>query len=422
MTDRSRTLARIVQLGAGLDEVVGAAFRGVVLFGEASALSRMAEASEEIALKVFGAKFYYQQFIQTQSELARTTALELTRSLAADARLALKDEDLTAVARTLTGWGRVLEEGGDAALRIETAERLAAIAQRRGAAALERLAARSSGERLITIASGLDLQIGRALTNPVSSAETHALEWFLRAVPRSDEAAWNSIVLKIDSFSEIGGKAEQLRSGNKFLNQVEFEKLLRPEASQLKGHALETWFWRSPAWRSREKELMDAAFRRARKLGLAQGQWRPLQISEPLLTIGGMGRRGGLEIYDGVVLVARDYRIGGDVVEGFLDTVVQIKAEQNISAVRQISKDVRREAELGGLTELRTRDGKLAVRLLQAPDNADPFRLIVAPYLPAADRIARLAPGVQVALIPTLLDADQLDDLAFFMLRAAIGP
>lgn len=423
MTGRVRLFQRALQAGSGIGDVAGAAYRGTLLLSEASALARMADTSQDVALKVFGAKQYYLLFIQTQDELSRVQALALTSSLAADAPKLLKGTDLASVSNTLLGWRRVLEEGADDLARAGNATRLEHLAEQRGRAYLERVAARSSGERLIEIASSIDLAIGRALINPVSSAERRALELFIRAVQPSDVAAWESVVGKIAAFSKAGDKVGELRAAGTLLDEEAFRKLLRPEASALKGHLLETWFWRAQAWTSREPVLMEAAFARARRLGSARSEFQPVLISQPLLTIGGMGRRGGLEIYDGSIILARDYVAGSSrSVEAFLDVAVQIKAERNISAVRQVGKDVRREMELGGLTELRTRDGSLVIRLLQAPDKADALRLIVAPELPAAQRIAGLPPGVNVGTVPTLLNADQLDDLSYFLLRAALAP
>lgn len=420
MTERQRTLIKVVQAGAGVDQVVGAAYRGLMLLSDASALSRMAEASVEIALKVQFAKSHYLIFVKTECPLARETALTFTRSLAGDVGRVLQGAERVEAARVLTGWRRVLEEGADAALQIDRAEDLAARAARRGQASLERLAARTSSEHFIDVASGIDLAITRTLMDPTSSPQQRALELFLRAVPRSDIAAWDTLLGRIAGFNRLIENADELRVLSEVLSQKEFLTLLRPEANIIKGQALETWFWRSPAWKSREALLDDSAWRRAQALGGATRGWQPLVLTEPLLTMGGMGLRGGLEIYDGVVLVAREYRPGLGVVEAYLDAVVQIKAERNITALLQVARDMRREAELGGLTELRTRDGSLVVRLLQAPDAAEPFRLIVAPTLPAG-HLAQVPRGVLVAGIPTLMDAYQLDDFAYLLLRGAIA-
>jgi hypothetical protein len=420
MSDRIRFLNRLINTGSGLSEVIGAAYRGVVLLGESSSIARLAERSEELALKVFGAKQYYLLFLQTGDDLSRQTALALTEDLVIAARTVLKGNDLTSASQTFIGWRRALTEGADETSRLATAQRLEQVARRRGLAYLDRLAVRSSSSRIGEFAAAIDLEITKLLTGPATSAERRAVELFLNAVPRTDLAAWEGLVMKMVGFSKLDLKAKRLVQPGVAWDEEAFKKAFRPEASGLKGLALETWFWRSPAWKSRERRLLQAAHQRARQLGLAREEWKPVVISEPLLTIGGAGRRGGLEIYDGVVVIARRFDPNARSVEGFLDAAIQIKAERDISAIRQVSKDTRREVELGGLTELRTRDGNIPIRLLPAPDTNDPIRLVVAPELPSASKYRDLAPGVNIVAMPTLLDAKQLDYLAYFLIRAAI--
>ncbi len=422
MTARLRHLRQLIRGGAGLSDEIAAGYRGVVLLGDASSIKRLADLSDELTLRVYLAQVHYELYLVTGNNLSRALALDLTEELMAAAQLALKGNDLKAVEQTLTGWWRFLTEGVDEVTRAATARRLDEIARSRGAAFFARRAARMGDLDFGRIYAAID----RALTNILNAKELSkeqlavksALKQFLKIVPRSDAKAWEEIVKKLVSYPWVK-KPTGLRA-RIAVDPAHFRKAFRNEANGVKGFLQETWFWRSKAWKSREGRLLRGAQRRAERLGLAREEWEPLLIAEPLLTIGGGKIRGGKELYDGAIIIARRFESGERTVEGFLDVAVQIKAEKDISAFKQGAKDLRREVELGGLTELRTRDGATAIRLLQAPDANDPIRVFVLPQLPEAYKFRDLPPGVSPVLIPSMADAQQLDYLAYFLIRTVV--
>jgi hypothetical protein len=420
MTERIRLVREVVRRGPGLSGEVAANYRAIALVSDASSIKRLADISEELAESVYHWEKYCEVFRETQSNWARALALDYTENLMAVAHSELRDKALTLAEGKLTGVWRWLSEGADEATRAVIATRLDEIARIRGAAALAQRAKRLGDLDFGWIYAAIDGALVDVRNAKELSEEQRgvkrALEKFLKIVPRTDAKAWEEIAEKLGSYRWVRKPTEGLRA-RIAVDEHHFRRALRTEANGVKGFLQEKWFWRSKAWKSREGIFWRHARQRAERLG---EDWEPLFIAEPLLTIGGGGKRAGLELYDGAIIIARHFESGERAVEGFLDVAVQIKAEKKISAVKQVSKDILREVELGGLIELRTRDGNRAIRLLQAPDRDDPLRLIVAPELPEAPRLLGLPPGADTVLIPSMLDAQQLDDVAYFLIRAVV--
>ncbi|HVS09947.1 MAG TPA: hypothetical protein VMS76_08720 [Planctomycetota bacterium] len=398
---KAKSLVNLRNAGAARRLAAAAIYRGTVILGYRSALQRLADVSEDLALTVFHVEQSYLHFIRFGSETARVAALDgilaLLKSSAVradDMRMALQD--------LVTRRNVLLEDWGGAARHLQEASR--SVAASRVIAQARRAAVRADPERLLRVARGVERLVNDVIRKPVLSKADEALLMFLHTVSPTDAAAWTSIYRKLAAFRKARDKFP--------VDEAEFRRLFRGEASALKGMLLEQWFWKSAPWRLREKKLMREARARARALG---PEWQVTILREPLRET-----RKGLEIYDGAILIVRPTSPDGKTFEAFAHAIVQIKAEKDISVVGQITRDRRRELKGLGAQTLRSSDRAQAFVVRPGTDLHDPIRFIAAPQLPEAARVAGLPQGTDLVYDMSLLDAEQLDELAYLLLSNTI--
>jgi hypothetical protein len=400
------------------DEVQDAAavYRGTVILGFRSPIARLADASQDLAATVYLAEQHYLVMLLHGSEAARVRALEGVEVLLQVAPQHLKGAELDAARRLLAGRRRVLVEGW-AGAEAHAAGLLGDIGRARAVAQADVLAARHAGTDLVATAAAVERMA--ATTVGATSGPGRSLQLLYQVMHPTDLQSWRAVYLRIGTAQgKLPGKVARIRKagGVAAFGEEKFFRLLRPEASAVKGLVQEAAWWKSPGWLTREPELLRRAMVRARRLSGSTGrELQVLALREPL-----RDARTGREIYDGAILLGRPTDANPNVFEAFPDTLVQIKAEKRITVVRQVARDARRERLLPGDQLLRTSDATQAFVIRSAPDSFDPQRIIVAPQLPDASRFGRLPPGTDVAFDASLLDAAQLDDVAYLLLRAII--
>jgi hypothetical protein len=416
-TSRLRAPARLLARSGGTAADAAAAYRGTRILGFRSPITKLAEASDELAAAVFFAEQEY--LLAMGSELSRVRALEGINALLASAPSVLSGKELEHAQVLLAARRHVLLDGWQGAER-QAKGLLADIGSARALERAELLAGRMAATDVRRIAATIEALGLDALARPATTRAQRALRLFMQAVPPTDTLAWGVVHHRIANLRKLSAKAKRVRTvgGPDRYGEEAFRTLFRGEASNLKGLLLETWFWTSTVWRRREPAIIADAYARARKLSAIQGaELTPAVVREPLREA-----RYGREMYDGAVLLVRPTAANPDVYEAFPHLLVQIKAEKDISVVGQIARDIKRERRVvPGDLLLRRSDSRAAYVLRPAPDELDPVRIIIAPQLPEPKRlVGDLPPGVDVVVDASLLDADELDDVAYALLRAIV--
>lgn len=461
----------------------GSAYRGTIFLGYASPLRKLAELSTDIADQIAVVELAYLNFLKhgggepatawakkeifalkkmlaipgtkgaaqaNDPLLAAATELhaearrlhfeagsptmarsahELAMIVQSKAHAALTSEDLARAEELTDGWLRVLNtspEEMDKALltasmrRVENARR-----------------ARARREHLLDLNNVLETveRVMATTAADLNDPAAKALRLFQQTVSPEQFAEIWEIADRLGVFKQWLLRIEQANhmGGLNALDTAGFRALFRPEANSLKGLLLEKWFWCSRVWREQEVLLVKNAEAVARRLG---PDYKVIIIRSPLL-------ESGKEIYDGAIVIARAAGEGTEgVLAGLLHTAIQIKAERLTSAIGQINRDLAREGNILEPVNLITRDGAIAVNFLPPPPSLQTNRIIVAPSLPAShlapesfepiapgvarplrDRglVQKLEPGVDVLYQTTLLNAEQLDDLAYLLLKSVVS-
>ena len=404
MTTRAREawLRWLLRSGTGVSgSVVGAAFHGILMAGRATPLTALADARPELAEAVFMATHHFRRFFHYAGELDRELALEGTDALIRAASNLLTSKEHQAARRVLLNRRSLLTRGETAAPVSEILKLDHAIAD------VQRAAARAPVGKVDALADAAE-QLWSSMPR---AARTRALDLFFDTLPLSNTSAWGPIFERALGLGGLRGKIRKFKPG---MTRQAFRDLFGGEMNQLKGALLEIFFWHSPAWVQREGPLFELATRRARELSQPGREFTPFLINEPLLA-------NGKEIFDGIIGLARASDKPPFLDEVVLDVVIQIKAERVISVMRQIPKDLRRESEaiIAG-TILRTRSGRRAFTIIPAGDIDDPLRIIVAPQLPTGGRLKTAPVGAEIISVATLHDAEQMDDVARFVIEATI--
>lgn len=377
-------------------------YRAPILMGMSRPLRQLADLSQELAVKVFYLEQQYLLFIKYGSEFSRGSAIRQIDDLL---RLAVNDTKLlpevrAEVCKDMVGRRKVLIDGWDGAERH--AAELAQDAKR--SAAIDRAikkASMPSDDGLLDVARSVETLVNSVIRNRIGSKSDESLLLYLRTVLPTDGQAWKAIYRKLAAFKKAAHKTPQ--------DYVQFRKQFRGEASALKGLLQEQWFWKSQAWRQREGALLRDAMATAENLSTLGRQWHAIILKEPLRDI-----RRGAEIYDGAILLVRPTTPPGSF-EAIPHLLIQIKAEKDISVLGQIARDRARELREAGQFTLTSSDGLTTFTV--RPPLGDTKRIVCTPAVADAARVADLPPGVNVIHDISMLDADQLDDVAYRLLE-----
>jgi hypothetical protein len=413
MTTRLRAARAVVAAG----DATAAAYRGTLILGYRSPVALIADASVELTAVLCHADFHYLSMLLHRSEVSRVRALEGIELLMQAAPKVLKGRALADARVLLAGRRRVLLEGWDGAER-HAKGLLADVGRARAVQEAERLAASMATPRFGAVVAAVEDLVQRTLAEGASAGQGNSLRLFLQALAPTDHLSWSPIYRRLAESQSIVAKAAQVRAagGVDAYGEEAFRRLFRSNASNLKGLAFEAAFWKSPEWLDIERELVRQALKRGRQLsGTVGGELALHFIREPL-----RDARTGLELYDGAMLLARPTAANPNVFEGYLFALIQLKAEKRISVIRQVTRDTRRERVLPGDLVLRSSDQSRGYVIRPLPEEYDPLRIIGAPQLPDAPRFSRAATGVDFVFVPALVDADQLDDVAYLLIRAVV--
>ena len=357
----------------------------------------------------------YHVYLKFRSPVSRKRALEGVELLIAEASHSkeLTKEEIDLAVNKLVGMRRKLirgvEEDENIALSI-----MARREKTRRSRAAERLARRVREDRAGLILAEIEESWADLPFLPAKTRK--ALELFLLNVPSTDIATWSEIADK------LAGQREMVYKVKQFLRQkgvidaadIDFRNLLRPQANAIKGYLLERAFWQSAEWRKAYGPMMRKARERARNIFGPGSEVDVVLIAEPLREL-----HSGAEIYDGAIMLVGPTKKKG-VIEGVIHATFQMKAERDVSVLSQIERDMYREQRRLGSFQLRpSSERELSIVVLPAMDRTEPHRIFVAPQLPGAAAAGRIAPGIDAVLMPSLLDAAQLDEVAYKLLADA---
>jgi hypothetical protein len=416
----SKRLMRFVRRSRPLLDALGL---DIAIVGRGSALRLLASKSDELARAVDAFEALLTMYQVLGHKTAQKLALQWTDELLVASK-SFSGSDAKSIETCLAVWRKHLSEGVD-----EVGELTAKQIDLRDAAAA-RAAARLEREldELERVVVEIQDEIARVMSGRRGSdAERKAFGLLCKALDPGDSELWRPIVEKVKDAAKTANAAAVRRAGGvSRFGEAKFRHLFRGKASNIKGLIMEHWFWQSDIWRQWSKDVLKRAHSRAIQLRFGTGKaFQTHVISQPLRVLDT-----GQEIYDGAVLVVHEIAKGPPKhYAGYIEAIVQIKAEKRISLVRQIKRDVKREAAGGGKLRLRLDDGSI---FDLAPSVEDPLRLIVAPELPTFTQMQRgaghvlvpqvqaLPPGVDLRFAPTLLDATQLDDVAYAILRRIV--
>lgn len=382
---------------------IGAGFRLSMTLRESTPLAFLVAKKPELAWPaIYFLNDYERYWRLGGTAVDRARVREGAEVLMEQVKLVLYGEERAAALRMLESRHRLLNMGEEALDALAAAERVAPAGRRAGQNAARRLA------RTRTLTSeAVAEQVQRLWLSLPKPKRTRALHMFFETLPLSNTRAWEGIFDRLISFKGLAAKMDQVRAGKKIIDAF------RHDANNLKGLLLEISFWHGPTWARWEKPLLDQAARRARQLSAGGGRYKAVLIAGPLRVIGS-----GQELYDGAILLVRSHPTEPMLEEAVLHAAIQMKAEKKLTVMKQIPKDMRRESEKV-LLGLRTQAGDREFILAAAPDAQEAKRIIVVPKLPTAGRMAQAPLGAEIIAAPTLLDADDFDEVAAFLFEAA---
>ncbi len=427
MLIRKKQLLRLVSHNRAVIDGLGLDIR---IVGRPSALQLLAQKSRALAEEVELLEVLLPMYHIAELRTAQALALQSIDKLLTAAPKALAGSDAKSAQVLLAGLRTRVSEG------IEKAGTLSArqqAAQERAIARAAQLLEAARFENIERVASAVQNEIARIMTRKGrltarQATEKNAFRILSDVLDISDVDAWLPVYRRLASSKTLKAKRAFIKraGGVNAFGEERFRATMRHQANEIKGLVMEIWFWRSNIWTQWSSDVLARAHRRARQFSAGGQRYEALIISEPLRMLDG-----GKEIYDGAVLIVRQVSKTPPRYFGYLEAAVQIKAEKRISLLKQIPRDVRRENLVPGKQVLRLDDGTV-FDLAPTPDLQDPLRLIVAPELPTFTEVAqgpgntlvqqvrRLPPGIDLRYAPTLLDAEQLDDVAFALLRAIV--
>ena len=384
---------------------------GPMVLARVHAVMRLCAESDLIAELVLRVNRQYELFLHFRDPVSRQYALEGVELLIGEVRSfkLLSVEEKTEAMRRLAGIRRKLREGleADEAAASAILDRRA-LARRRAA---DRAAHRVREDRATAIHASIEDAWAELPQMPADARR--AFEMFLVDVPVADISTWAEISMKLAGFRKMIQKVRDFEALGGVVNPADpaFRKLLRPEASSLKGFLLERSFWMGKDWEDLAVELMTKARQRSRRLFGSSNDAEAIMVTEPLREL-----RTGAEIYDGAIMLARptdDPRV----IEGVLDATVNMKAERDVTVLQQIERELRRESGRGSSFSVRlsSQRGQTFV-ISPAPDQLDMTRIFVAPQLPGGSAVASMPTTVKARFLPALLDAEQFDLIAYALL------
>jgi hypothetical protein len=380
--------------------------RAATLLWVSGPLRRLAGLSSDLAVQVLEFNERYLMFLMHGSELTRVTGVqkvnELIHAVVSGESARLLPEDVrNEICKELLGRRQALIDGPAGA------ERLAAelAGDVRFSASLDRAIAQAASFNqgdLLDVARSVERLVNGVLRKRVLSAADDAFRLYLATVKPENGPAWMAIYRKIASYQKARLKRPP--------TQADFLRLFRGEASGLKGVLQEQWYWASQAWQAREGVLMRHAQEAAESLSTVGRQWDARLLTEPMRE----AIRFSPEIYDGAILLVRATDRPG-IFEAILHTVIQIKAEKNISVLWQVANDRRREMRAMAGLLLKTNDGLTIFKVVPPPGTTT--RIVCTPMVADAARVADLPPGSAGFQDISQLDADQLDAVAYRLLE-----
>ncbi len=304
-----------------------------------------------------------------------------------------------------------------------------------------RLAARK-GMSLAKIESTLHDLFSRVNSGLLALDEEEALAKYLCMVDTLDSTAWTKVHEKLESFTKLLSKRSELigkTGGLSAVSKADFDKAVamlkknfRGEASALKGLLMELWFWRSPAWRNIKAPLLERSLKDGRKLFGGADKFSLFHFEGALLELRAAKSR-GKEIFDGVTLVARPADVDSNAItiarryfpgpnvkfyEGHITALVEVKAEVEISLIEQLNRNAGRARKTPGVFYLADPKSDTVFIINPLPPDYLQTRIIVAPELPKAAKVDKLQPGIDALALTTMLDAQQLDDVAYAIMAA----
>lgn len=398
---------------SGLTEIADAARAGRIghltlsraptLLRVSGPLLKLAGVSGDLAVKVAHFNERYVLFLIHGSEATRMTAIKRVDELIHGATVVdLPVEIRAEVFMELVGRRSVLVDGPAGAERI--AAELAD--DPRFAASLDRAirqAASFNQQDLLDVARSVEKLVNSVYRKRVLSSADHSFRLYLATVQPDNGPAWTAIYHKIAEFRKA-------RLKHPPANQAAFERMFRGEANGLKGVLQEQWYWASETWKSREGPLMRHATAAAEALSSVGRQWEAVLLKEPMRE----AIRFSPEIYDGAILLTQATDRPG-FFKAMAHTVIQIKAEKDITVLGQVAADRLRELRKSGGFNLKSSDGLTTFMMVPPPGTTT--RIVCTPMVADAARLADLPPGVAVFQDISLLDAEQLDAVAYRLLE-----
>ncbi len=427
--ERAALMEGVMRAARGMSGAVHSAYRGIKYAATASPLDILATAAPDFGSVIWHSEEYYHLYLLNRSKIDQMVALVNVDILMQVASQKLKQGVIPErVMNFLEGRFNLLVRGLEEVEKAGLAS--ANIALNRARINATRRASRQGAFTVGDIAATLQTEFTKYSLSfgPALGDAEKALAIYLNTVAPGNHTAWTEIYEHLSQLRKAAGKIQRIKSrgGLASISKEEFESVsfFRGEANRLKGFLLETWFWQSNAWSRMEEVILRDARKMVhrQRFNIPPG-YEPMVIKQPLFL-------GGQEIYDGVVLLARPLPGRPNHFECFIHTEFQMKAEADLSVVDQINRDLKRKSKALPQMILLSRSQQV-FDIRPMPGPFDPLRIIVAPQIPEVkalplgaplhkNDLRKLPPEADVLILPTLLDAEQLDEIAFLMLRAIV--
>ncbi len=429
-------------LCAGVSGEAAALYRATIFMGRLDPLLHLASNNPELSISFFRFQKYYEEFIQCRNNLVRAKALAEADALLLAASNIRDQADRELVILDLACRKQLLAEGYQT---LTQHAQDAYVTLSRAIENANRLMARK-GMPLSKIEAALHDLFSRVNSGLLALDEEKALRKYLRMVEALDSNAWTQVHEKLESFTKLLPKRSDLMTktgGLSAASKADFDKAVvmlkknfRGEASALKGLLMELWFWRSPAWANIKAPLLERALKDGRKLFGGADNFSLFHYEGVLLEMRAAKSR-AKEIFDGVTIVARPADVDSNAItiarryfpgpnvkfcEGHISAIVEIKAEVDISLIEQINRDANRARKTPGAFYLADPKSNTVFIINPLPPDYLQTRIIVAPELPKASKVEKLQPGIDALALTTMLNAQQLDDVAYAIMAALVAP
>ena len=394
--------------------IIGHTFRTSFVVGHRSSVGALIVEIPGLAEDAWHLQLYRMVYFRHGDRWAQQLAMVRLDRLVYMVDKSSADQTLKMAARDELLWQRRTLDNGELMLSdAATITRLGTEGRRRAQAVTQIVQRAGNANAVLLLANKVEAGV-LDLVRGVPSPQRTLLLRYLGIVDLSEIDTWVGIYKKLHA----NVKSLEHPPGMSF-TAFRTAEANRGQISSVKGLLQEEAFWRSAAWIEAERDYARYAWRRARLL--ARGFSTPdrpfkvYRIKEPLYVV---GEEAG-EIYDGAQMILRESTNDPDVMEGFLDLAVQIKAEIRVTVGEQILRDLSREGAEGVTWQLRTLNGKKSFILGRAPDGDNPARLMFAPRHPGKGQMTELPAGIETRFTGSLMDADELGEIAAYLLFVA---